>query len=65
MNAVVILPDHLASELLESFNADRSTVCRVRFSLRPQWTIARPRINISLSILKKSGPPKKVPATFS
>ena len=43
-----------ASELLENLNADRPTVCRVRFSLRPPWTIARARIDISLSSFKKS-----------
>ena len=40
--------------MLENLNADRPTVCRVRFSLRPPWTIARPRVDISLSSMKKS-----------
>jgi ribonuclease HI/exonuclease III len=41
-------------ELLEALDADHPTVCRVRFSLRPPWTLVHPRVDLSLSLLRKA-----------
>jgi hypothetical protein len=41
-------------ELLETLGADRPTVCRVHFSLRPPWTFVHPRVDLSLSLLSKA-----------